>query len=62
MTYFINREMIGNTATDRDVERMVALLQERGYNAVAESGPMSFDDDYDAIPDSVWMDCLFQIG
>lgn len=36
-TIYINVEMLGSAATDSDVSKMVELLREKGWNAVASS-------------------------
>jgi len=55
--YYIEQEMLGDSATEADARRMVELLQERGVDAALGS-PLRSDHDPDACPDAVWEQCL----
>ena len=61
MTYYVEPEMLGDSATDADARRMVELLQERGVDAALGS-PLQSDHDPDACPDAVWEQCLDAIN
>jgi hypothetical protein len=61
MTYYVEPEMLGDSATDADARRMVELLQERGVDA-AFGSPLQSDHDPDACPDAVWEQCLDAIN
>jgi len=61
MPYYVEPEMLGDTATDANARRMVELLQERGVDAALGS-PLQSDHDPDACPDAVWEQCLDVIG
>ena len=61
MTYYVEPEMLGDSATDADARRMVELLQERGVDAALGS-PLQSDHDPDACPDAVWDACLDAIN
>lgn len=54
-TYYINEEMLGDTATEQDARRMVELLAARGYDVAYGHG---YGQDEDAIPTAVWEECL----
>lgn len=58
-TYRIETEMLGAEATDRDRDRMVDLLRDRGYDVEAGA---AIGNEQDAIPESVWNECLEQLG
>ena len=55
----ITEEMLGDIATRRDAERMVALLRELGYDAEYGVGPR---ERADSVPAIVWDNCLDIIG
>lgn len=61
MPYYVEPEMLGDSATDADARRMVELLCERGVDAALGS-PLQSDHDPDACPDAVWEQCLDVIG
>ena len=61
MTYYVEPEMLGDTATDANARRMAELLQERGVDAALGS-PLQSDHDPDACPDAVWEQCLDAIN
>jgi predicted GTPase len=53
LTYYINEAMLGDEGTERDARRMVALLQEWGYNVeygvvIANKVDGPTDEDWDA--------------
>ena len=55
----ITEEMLGDIATRRDAERMVALLRELGYDAEYGVGP---GERAESVPAIVWDNCLDIIG
>ena len=57
MTYYVEPEMLGDTASEADAQRMVTLLIERDIDAALGS-PLQHDHDPDACPDAVWEQCL----
>jgi hypothetical protein len=61
MTYYVEAEMLGDSATNAAARRMVELLQERGVDAALGS-PLQYDHDPDECPDAVWEQCLDVIG
>lgn len=57
MKYYVEAEMMGDSADSEDVSKMVALLQAHGVPAEAGS-PLHSRHDPDACPDAVWEECL----
>ena len=61
MPYYVEPEMLGDSATEADAQRMIDLLRLRGVNA-AFGSPLQHDHDPDACPDAVWDACLDAIN
>lgn len=57
MTYYINEEMLGSSATVADANEMVSLLRQAGIDA--EYG---YGWNRHPIPDDVWMECLERVA
>lgn len=59
-TLKINEQHLGSEATEQEARRMIALLIERGYEA--EYGDAVGQRIEDAIPSSVWDECMDTIS
>lgn len=44
-TIHVTAEMLGDVATEKDVEKMAKMLRDRGYNVVTEDGKDEFEDE-----------------
>jgi hypothetical protein len=57
-TYYVDEQMLGDTATEKDARKMVKLLAQRGYNVEYGS---AIGQDETAIRDADWTACLDKI-
>lgn len=44
-TIHVTPEMLGDVATEKDVEKMAKMLRERGYDVVTGDGKDEFEDE-----------------
>ena len=60
MTYLINTEMLGEDATVEQAEKMVELLQGKGYDVdyTDDFGSINRDFDENPIPENVWENAI----